>query len=108
QRADALLATCEEWRPDLLVCDETDFGAMVAAERLGLPYASVLVIAAGSFVRKEVVGEALAELRAAHGLPPDPELTMLSRYQVLSPFPPSYRDPAFPLPATAYSIRPLT
>jgi MGT family glycosyltransferase len=33
---------------------------------------------------------------------------MLSRYLVLSPFPPSYRDPAFPLPATAHSIRPLT
>jgi MGT family glycosyltransferase len=33
---------------------------------------------------------------------------MLSRYLVLSPFPPSNRDPAFPLPATAYTIRPLT
>jgi len=32
---------------------------------------------------------------------------MLSRYLVLSPFPPSYRDPAFPLPATAHSLRPL-
>src|SRR5215213_9721127 len=29
------------------------------------------------------------------------------RYLVLSPFPPSYRDPAFALPATAPSIRPL-
>jgi UDP:flavonoid glycosyltransferase YjiC (YdhE family) len=92
----------------LLVCDEVDFGAVVAAERLGLPYATVLVIAAGSFVRKEVVGEALNQLRAEHGLPPDPELAMLSRYLVLSPFPPSYRDPAFPLPKTAHAFRPLT
>lgn len=107
QRADEVLARCEAWRPDLLVCDETDFGAMVAAERLGLPYASVLVIAAGSFVRREVVGAALEELRAAHGLAPDPELAMLSRYLVLSPFPPGYRDPAFPLPPTAHSFRPL-
>ena len=107
-RATAVLALCAAWQPDLLVCDEVDFGAMVAAERLGLPYATVLVIAAGSFVRKEVVGEPLNELRAEHGLPPDPDLAMLNRYLVLSPFPPSYRDPAFPLPATAHSIRPLT
>jgi MGT family glycosyltransferase len=33
---------------------------------------------------------------------------MLSRYLFLSPFPPSYRDPAFPLPATAHAIRPFT
>ena len=108
ERVATILALCAAWQPDLLVCDEIDFGAMVAAERLGLPHATVLVIAAGSFVRKEVVGEALNELRAEHGLPPDPDLTMLSRYLVLSPFPPSYRDPAFPLPATAHSIRPLT
>jgi MGT family glycosyltransferase len=67
----------------------------------------VLVIAAGSFVRKALVGEPLNELRAEYGLPPDPDLTILSRYLVLSPFPPSYRDPAVPLPATAHSIRPL-
>jgi UDP:flavonoid glycosyltransferase YjiC (YdhE family) len=47
------------------------------------------------------------ELRADHGLPPDPELAMLSRYLVLSPFPPSLRDPAFPLPATAHPLHPL-
>jgi MGT family glycosyltransferase len=81
---------------------------MVAAEKLGLPHATVLVIAAGSFVRKQVVGEALDELRAEHGLAPDSNLDMLSRYLVLSPFPPSYRDPAFALPATAYAFRPLT
>jgi UDP:flavonoid glycosyltransferase YjiC (YdhE family) len=107
KRADSILALCADWQPDLLVCDEIDFGAMVAAERCGLPYATVLVIAAGSFVREQVVGPPLHELRAAHGLPPDPRLEMLSRYLVLSPAPPSYRDPAFALPATAQAIRPL-
>jgi UDP:flavonoid glycosyltransferase YjiC (YdhE family) len=107
ERAAAILALCAAWRPDLLVCDEIDFGAMVAAERLGFPYASMLVIAAGSFVRHSLLAEPLNQLRAEHGLPLDPDLTMLSRYLVLSPFPPSYRDPAFPLPATAHSIRPL-
>jgi len=106
-RVPAVLALCADWQPDLLVCDETDFGGMVAAERLGLPHATVLVIAAGSFVRPDVVAQALDELRAEHGLPRDPDLAMLSRFLILSPFPPTYRDPAFPLPATAHSFRPL-
>jgi UDP:flavonoid glycosyltransferase YjiC (YdhE family) len=106
-KAADVVALCETWRPDLLVRDEIDFGSAVAAERLGLPHANVLVIAAGSFVRHELVAEPLNALRLEHGLPPDPDLTMLSRYLVLSPFPPSYRNPAFPLPATAYALRPL-
>jgi UDP:flavonoid glycosyltransferase YjiC (YdhE family) len=107
ERASGILPLCADWQPDLLVCEEVDFGAMIAAERLGLPYATVLVIAAGSFVRPEYVAEPLDQVRADHGLPPDPSLEMLSRYLVLSPFPPSYRDPAFPLPPTAHSFRPL-
>ncbi len=91
ERAATVLALCARWAPDLLVCEEFDFGAMVAAERLGLPHATVLVTATNSFVRREVVGEPLAALRAEHGLPPDPELAMLSRDLVLSPFPPSLR-----------------
>jgi UDP:flavonoid glycosyltransferase YjiC (YdhE family) len=106
ERAAALLTLAAEWRPDVLVCDETDFGAMIAAERLGLPHAIVQVIAAGSFARRPVVAGPLAELRAAHGLPPDPELVMLDRDLVLSPFPPSFRDPAFPASATTHAIRP--
>jgi len=99
------LALCSAWRPDLLVCEETDFGAALAAERLGLPFTTVLVIAAGSFVRPEVVAGALDALRAEQGLPLDPELEMQSRYLVLSPFPRSYRDPANRLPVTAHSFR---
>jgi UDP:flavonoid glycosyltransferase YjiC (YdhE family) len=102
------MAVCAEWQPDILVRDEADFGSAVVAERLGLACATVLVIAAGSFVRRELVAEPLNKLRAEHDLPIDPDLAMLSRYLVLSPFPPSYRDPAFPLPATAHAIRPLT
>ena len=106
-RAPLTGALCTAWQPDVLVCDETDFGGMLAAERLGLPYATVLVLAAGgSFMRPEVIGAVLNELRAEHGLPPDPQLAMLSRYLVLAPFSPSYRDPTYPLPATAHAFRP--
>jgi len=105
-RVPLVISLCSEWRPDVLVCDEMDFGAVIAAERMELPFATVLVSAAGSFVRSEVVGEALNEVRAQHDLPPDPQLEMLNRYLVLSPCPPSYRDPGHPLPPTGHSFRP--
>lgn len=105
ERAAEVLALCTRWRPDVIVGDEMDFGTVVVAERLGIPHASVLVIAAGGFVRPALVAPALDRLRAEHGLPPDPDLAALSRYLVLSPFPPGYRDPADPLPATAHGFR---
>jgi UDP:flavonoid glycosyltransferase YjiC (YdhE family) len=107
ERAAAVLQLCEAWRPDVLVCDEMDFGALVAAERTEVPYATVVCIGSGSFVWPELVTEPLNELRAAHALPPDPELVMLRRYLVLAPFPPSFRDPANPLPPTGHIIRPV-
>jgi UDP:flavonoid glycosyltransferase YjiC (YdhE family) len=107
ERAADLLPLCGGWRPDLLVCEELDFGAMVVAERLALRHATVLVSAAGSLVRSAVVAAPLDEVRAAHGLPPDPGLASLARHLVLSPFPPSLRDPAFPLPAPAHAFRAL-
>ena len=104
-RVPDMLRLIEEWRPDLVVCDEGDVSAMIAAERLGVVHATVLSAAAGSFGGAAVIAGPLDELRAAHGLPPDPELRVTGRHLVLSPFPPSFRDPAFPLPATAHTIR---
>jgi UDP:flavonoid glycosyltransferase YjiC (YdhE family) len=106
-RAADVLRVCAAWRPALLVRDELDFGACVAAERRGLPHAVVLVLAAGSLLRPELIARPLHDLRAAHGLPPDPDLAMLHRYLVLAPFPPRFRDPRFPLPETAHAVRPL-
>jgi UDP:flavonoid glycosyltransferase YjiC (YdhE family) len=94
------------WRPDVIVCDEVDLGCVVAAERLGVPCARVLVIASGSFLRPELIADRLNTLRIDHGLPLDPSLVMLDRDLVVAPFPPSFRDPAFPLPPAAHSIRP--
>lgn len=107
-RAARILALGLEWAPDLIVCDEVDFGSMIAAERLGLPHVTVLVTATGSFVRPDVVSPPLDDLRAEHGLPPDPDLRMQGRHLLVSPFPPSFRDPVFPLPTAAVSIRPAS
>ena len=107
ERAAALLPVCAEWQPDLMVCEELDFGAMIIAEHLALPFATVLVIASGALVRADVVTAPLNKVRADYDLPPDADLAMLSRYLMMSPFPASFRDPDFPLPATAHAIRPL-
>ncbi|HZM76360.1 MAG TPA: glycosyltransferase [Candidatus Limnocylindrales bacterium] len=105
-RARFCLDLAASWRPDLIVCDEMDMGAMLAAERLGIPYASVVVIAAGGFVCRAGVNQQLDALRVELGLPPDPELKALGRHLVLEPVPPGFRDPGDPLPATARTIRP--
>jgi UDP:flavonoid glycosyltransferase YjiC (YdhE family) len=105
-RMAAVLELAEGWRPDLLVCDEADYGCMVGTERLRLPHATVLTNASGSFLRAEDVAEPLDAIRAEHGLPLDPGLAMPTRDLVVSPFPPSFRNPAFPLSENAISIRP--
>ncbi|MFF4592478.1 glycosyltransferase [Amycolatopsis sp. NPDC001319] len=105
ERAGKLLEIIRDWRPDVVIRDEVDFGAAIAAEQLGVPCVNALVLAAGTLLRKELVAEPLHELRAEHGLPTDPQLTMLEGQLVLSPFPPSVRDPASPLPPGAFSFR---
>jgi len=101
ERSSDVLPIVEAWRPDVVIAEETDFGPMVVAERRGIPLAIVLTMAAGSMVRPSLIADTLDELRVAHGLAPDPELAMLRRSLVLSPIPPGFRDPAFPLPETA-------
>lgn len=105
-RAAAVFELCQRWRPDVLVCDEMDFGATVAAQRLSIPHATVVVIAAGGFTRADLIAEPLDRLRSEYGLPSDPDLATLNHYLVLAPVPPSYRDPAYPLPVTAHHYRP--
>ena len=105
ERAADLLRLVVRWQPHVIVWEETDFGAAVIAERLEVPHAKLLVSAAGSFVRADQLREALDAVRIEYGLGPDPHAEMLERYLVLSPFPPSLRDPRFPLPSTAWSVR---
>jgi UDP:flavonoid glycosyltransferase YjiC (YdhE family) len=106
RHAAALPEILERWKPDVVVRDEADFGSAIAAELAGVPCATVLVLAAGSLLRKELLTGPLNKLRSDHRLPPDPNLTMLDGGLVLSPFPSSFRDPTFPLPSTAFRYRP--
>ncbi len=102
-RARSVATLCAEWRPDVVVCDDLDFGALTAAAALGVPHATVEVSAPG-FVGADLVAPAVDELRAAYGLAPDPSLDEPARHLLLSPFPPTYRAAA--LPATGSPLRP--
>lgn len=104
----AVLDVIRAWRPDAVVRDEADFGAGIAAEHSAVPCAVLLVLAAGSLLRRHLVAGPLDALRADYELDPDPSLTMLDGDLVLSPFPPSFRHPDFPLPGDAFSFRPTT
>jgi len=106
ERTERLVKIARSWRPDLIVRDEVDFAGAIVAEVLGLPHAAVVVIAAGGFLRADVVEEPLAALRTEHGLDPVETMTMLHRYLTIVPGPPSFRDPGDPLPQTARYVRP--
>jgi UDP:flavonoid glycosyltransferase YjiC (YdhE family) len=101
-----LLALAATWPPDLLVREETAYGGCLAAERLGVPHATVAITAAGDLrgTRERIAGP-LGRHRRDHGLAPD--LAMLHRYLTLHPSPPSFHDPAVPVPPTTHFVRPV-
>lgn len=94
QRAATTKAVAQQWRPDVIVCDEADFGSMIAAEALGVPLVSVVVFAAGTTGRPDGLAALLDEIRAGHGLPADPRLQRLDEcagHLVVSPVPKGFR-----------------
>jgi UDP:flavonoid glycosyltransferase YjiC (YdhE family) len=90
-----LLGIIDTWRPDLIVRERAEYGGCIAAERRGLPYASVEINAAQMGQdQRAMLSAGLAPVLAEFGLPPDPDLQIQERQLVLSPFPPSYRGNA--------------
>lgn len=106
QHAKAVREIALEWKPDVIVRDEIDFGSAIAAETLGIPCVNVIVLLAGGLARKEVIFEPIAALRAEWGLTPDPELIRLNGRLVIMPAPPSLRDPRHPLPEDTFWCAP--
>jgi UDP:flavonoid glycosyltransferase YjiC (YdhE family) len=104
ERLPDLLAVCQEWQPAVLVREETEFAGCIAAEKCGLPHASVQITAWRPWLQTLII-EPLNRLRESVELPPDPDLAILFRYLLIVPGPPSYFDPMFPLPATAHAVR---
>lgn len=100
-----LLALADSWRPNLIVRESTEYSGCVAAEKLGLPHASVAAPADGALDRSETTWEALETLRADAGLQPDPGARMAYRHLHLCFSPPSFDGPGARFPATARFLR---
>jgi UDP:flavonoid glycosyltransferase YjiC (YdhE family) len=99
ERAPRIVSVGEDFRPDVVVHDEVDFGAGVAAQRLGVPHASVTVLAAGGMITQALVDEPLDSLRAELGVAPGGD-----DFLTIAPVMPSFRG--VPLPAGSLCIRP--
>jgi UDP:flavonoid glycosyltransferase YjiC (YdhE family) len=80
------------WRPDVVVRDPLELGGFLAAERAGIPHATVCW---GIHIDvQRVAGDGLAALQARHRLSPDP--AALDRFLLLSALPPSWPYPGCP------------
>lgn len=106
RHATAIREIALKWQPDVIARDEIDFGSAIAAEKLGIPCVSVIVLLAGGLARNEVIREPISALRAENGLVPDPELTRLPGQLVIMPASPSVRDPRYPLPKETFWCAP--
>ncbi len=86
-----------QWRPDLLMRDTNEYGAALVAERYRLPCVRVgCSLAVLDTVVAPAAADGLAALRAAEGLAPDPDGSMLLAGTYLTQFPHSLEDPACP------------
>ena len=89
--AQDLLAIVREWRADLIITGSFEYGGLLAAEKLGLPYATAsYTVRWNRWVLKHAVGRSMAGLRKAFQLPDDPGLSAFGRYLDLCFAPPSW------------------
>jgi len=114
-RTPDLVALARTWQPDLLIREGGEYGAVIAAEHLGVPHATVAFTTAlqGMAIFERDAAAYLDPVRQAWGLAPDPVVAAPYRYLYLAPSPPSFSredvgDPATarPLPPTTHFIRP--
>jgi UDP:flavonoid glycosyltransferase YjiC (YdhE family) len=98
------LALIEEWRPDLVVRESAEFSGPIAAERLGVPHASIGICLSASTDRLYIGAAApvVDELRIGLGLEPDPEAGLLQSAPLLTRAPRSLDDPASPAGALRF------
>jgi MGT family glycosyltransferase len=86
-----LVAVAAAWRPDVIVSGTYEFGGALAAELLGLPYASCSIsFRWNRWILKNVAGRPVARLRRLFGLPRDQRFTAFGRYLDLCFVPPSW------------------
>lgn len=98
-----LMTAMEEWRPDVVLRDPSQYGSALAAEHHGIPHLRVgFGISAAEHYGLLLVEGALADVRRDAGLDPDPGMERVRRSPYLTCTPASLEDPAVPLqPHTA-------
>jgi len=91
-RTPQLVDIAHRWHPDMFIRESAEYGAAIAAERLGLPHAAVSVMASlkAQMIFEREAAEQLDPIRKSWGLEPDPTLTSLYRYLYLCYSPPSF------------------
>jgi len=100
------------WKPEMLIRESAEFGAVIAAEYLGLPYADVCPGAypKSAVIFEQGINENLDPIRESWGLAPDPYLEALHRYLMIAYSPPTFADQDIGIPgsypATTHFVRP--
>jgi UDP:flavonoid glycosyltransferase YjiC (YdhE family) len=94
-----------DWPADLIVRQSLEYSGCVAAERLGLPHASVADAANSALDRRREVAASLDRLRSSVGLPADPDGDMVYRHFHLCFAPPRFDGPEAVFPPTACFLR---
>jgi MGT family glycosyltransferase len=107
-RTPDLVAIARAWQPDMLIREAGEYGAVIAADHLGLPHATVSFAAAlkSLAIFEQDAAAFLDPVRRDWGLAPDPDLTSLYRYLYLAYSPPSFSLQDVGRPARADAIPP--
>jgi hypothetical protein len=89
-----LIAAAQSWQPDAFISNTYELGGVIAAEILGLPYASLNISVRWSRTPlKLIIGKYMAALRRQFNLPPDPHMLAYGRYLELALMPPTWTIP---------------
>lgn len=100
-----VLELAGDWRPDVVVHEDMELGAWIAAERLGIPHVVVQATAWRPRVRA-AAHDVQDDLRVRHGLPSDPALAGREGSLWFMTRPPALRDPAVEPPPNLRDLRP--
>lgn len=103
-----LLELFKSWQPDVVVRDYSEYGGCLAAELTGIPHAAVGIgIYFPNYISRLTLEKPLSYLLSAYGLPGRNAMEMLNRYLYLLLLPRSYQFPEYPLPPTAWTLKPI-
>ncbi|HEX8206690.1 MAG TPA: glycosyltransferase [Solirubrobacteraceae bacterium] len=93
-----LLEAMDQWKPDVVLREISQFASALAAERHGVPHARIgFGISAAEHYGLMLADKAVNDVRAEAGLDPDPGLESLRRSPYLTCTPASLEDPELPL-----------